>query len=96
MSKKIITRICHRCISFSWAGYKEGGVCKKGHKPRFYDRTPRQILSGDKGWGYKRRCADYKSIDWYKEAMDECIPSKSECCDVIELLLDKAQTKNKG
>ena len=54
MSKKV--KQCDECQHFA---YYDGPLCAKGHKPRFY--LPTRVMA--QGWGYKRRCEDFKEIE---------------------------------
>lgn len=48
-------RHCHECAHFV-ASIADPDVCGLGHRPRFY--MPRDPPPD--GWGWKRRCEDFK------------------------------------
>lgn len=51
------TKHCMYCEHIGQLHYT--GECLKGHKPRFY--MPRNNDPYDDGYGYKKKCADFKS-----------------------------------
>ena len=50
------TRYCDECKHFGGPNFKSIGVCKLGHKPKFF--MPKNAL--DPTYGFKRKCAEYE------------------------------------
>ena len=50
------TRHCDECLHRQEINFRRTNPCELGHKPRFYQPTH----EGDKNWGWKRRCEDFK------------------------------------
>lgn len=48
---------CCECKHWKVDHFHTGGVCLRGHRPRFY--KPRH--ESDTDWGWRRRCADYEA-----------------------------------
>jgi hypothetical protein len=73
------TQHCDQCIHFLFEEQVQQGsrwithvgLCLLGHKPKFY--KPKSTL--DTGYGYKRKCSDFKS----QSAVREHITDGSQC-----------------